>query len=149
MPPAGEPAMARREVMLTGGLAAVAGEMRTGMHVMYAWAALDMERGATTCRSMHTPMQASQSCMDPHKPSWLGWTNALAGLVAAAVTAHPAEAIEYGLDYKKELARRRRKIPESEFSDGPDGEGQEQQQQQQQQQQQYQQKQQQQQQQQE
>ena len=33
----------------------------------------------------------------------------------------PSDAVEYGLDYKKELARRRRKIPESEFQDGPDG----------------------------
>jgi len=33
----------------------------------------------------------------------------------------PAEAADYGLDYKKELARRRRKIPESEFQDGPEG----------------------------
>eukprot|EP00195_Chlamydomonas_chlamydogama_P005727 CAMPEP_0202902694 /NCGR_PEP_ID=MMETSP1392-20130828/17006_1 /ASSEMBLY_ACC=CAM_ASM_000868 /TAXON_ID=225041 /ORGANISM="Chlamydomonas chlamydogama, Strain SAG 11-48b" /LENGTH=223 /DNA_ID=CAMNT_0049589501 /DNA_START=1 /DNA_END=672 /DNA_ORIENTATION=- len=49
----------------------------------------------------------------------------LLGLVAGSVqlvnAPGKAQAIEYGLDYKKELARRRRKIPESEFSDGPEG----------------------------
>lgn len=49
----------------------------------------------------------------------LALTAALAGQlsnadVAAAITGNP-------LEYKKELARKRRKIPESEFSDGPDG----------------------------
>lgn len=50
----------------------------------------------------------------------------MAGLVFSTGTVlmgqpQPAAAISYGADYKKELARRRRKIPEEDFKDGPDG----------------------------
>ncbi|WIA08928.1 hypothetical protein OEZ86_011517 [Tetradesmus obliquus] len=47
---------------------------------------------------------------------------ALSGLVQQMLVAQEAEAIGGNpLDYKKELARKRRKIPLEEFSDGPQG----------------------------
>lgn len=47
---------------------------------------------------------------------------AAAGIVQQLVVAEKADAITSNpLEYKKELARKRRKIPESEFSDGPEG----------------------------
>lgn len=41
--------------------------------------------------------------------------------VCTVAASQPVKAIDYGLDYKKELARRRRKIPEEEFTAGPEG----------------------------
>ncbi|GAX75899.1 hypothetical protein CEUSTIGMA_g3342.t1 [Chlamydomonas eustigma] len=44
---------------------------------------------------------------------------ALIGL--SGLNVQRCDAIDYGIDYKKELARRRRKIPEEEYTEGPDG----------------------------